>query len=64
MKKKHKEAAFTVRFIRFSLGLAEASRWREQFSGQIADVVTKWLGPSKSRWFYTRKALENKSEVE
>ena len=39
------ERAFTVRIIRFSLGLAEASRRREQFPRQIAEVLTEVVGP-------------------
>jgi hypothetical protein len=40
-RKKVKETVFAVRIMRFSLELAEASRRREQFPRQIADVVTK-----------------------
>jgi hypothetical protein len=40
-----------VRIIRFSLGLAKASRRRERFPRQIADVVTKRLKRFAARWF-------------
>ena len=51
-----------MRIMRFSLELAEASGRRERFSRQVADVVTKRSGTNESRWFYNRKAPENKSE--
>jgi hypothetical protein len=40
-----------MRIIRFSLGLAKASRRRAWFPRQVADVVTKKLKRIGARWF-------------
>ena len=46
-----KVIAFKMRIIRFSLGLADASRRRERFPRQVADVITKDLKRFAARWF-------------